>query len=297
MNRPQLGPRAAEEPVPPGTPPARASDRRVAWILGVCATIVALWQVLAALSARPFAQFRLTSEDFKSFAIRAPGWSAHPLPVRADPIEPNIVAFELNLPQSSPDRSVLVRLVHGYNMCDCMRIKGYSVEPLADTRATATEPRRPDGSDLPPNLQVWAVTSSTGDRTLWVTTMLRAADFAPTGVDVRDMAFPRVGTPDAQGWNPTGLTLRSLRHPVRNLRLALRAKWNASRCDWLTFLRLRQPAWASDELLTLVSATRGVPVPEADTALALRQLVDAHLAAHAALQQWRRDDAMLDSGP
>jgi hypothetical protein len=139
--------------------------------------------------------------------------------------------------------------------------------------------------DLPPAVQVWAVTSQAGDRTIWVTSMLRATDFTLTDVDVRDMAFPRVGTPDAQGWESRGLTLSSLRQPVRNLRIFLRAKWNASRCDVLTFLRLRQPAWASDELLTLVSASRGSHIPEAETADAIRHVVAAHMAAGAALRQ------------
>jgi hypothetical protein len=66
------------------------------------------------------------------------------------------------------------------------------------------------------------------------------------------MAFPRVGTPDAASWNPTGLRWSSLRHPIRNTRLFVRAKWNASRCDLLTFLSLRRPAWVTDSYFTLV---------------------------------------------
>jgi hypothetical protein len=115
--------------------------------------------------------------------------------------------------------------------------------------------------------------------------MLRAFDFSTTDIDVRSMAFPRVGTPDAPDWNPQGFSLRGLRHPLRNGRLILRARWNASRCDILTFLRLKQPAWASDEVLTLVSAMRGNGVAEADTAAAIRHVVSAHMAVRAALER------------
>jgi hypothetical protein len=262
-------------------------DGRVAWILALCAAAVAFWQLMAALSAREHSAFRLSAQDFEQVAFHAPGWSVRRLPVSVDPIEPNILAMEwraLSPAQPMEDRPVFVRLVHGYNMCDCMRIKHYTVELLVDTRPSA-EGGHAVRVDFPPNVQVWAVTSQAGNRTIWITSMLRATDFTPTDVDVRDMAFPRVGTPDAQGWEARGLTLSSLRHPVRNLRIFLRAKWNASRCDVLTFLRLRQPAWASDELLTLVSASRGSHIPEAETADAIRHVVAAHMAAGAALRQ------------
>ena len=85
-----------------------------------------------------------------------------------------------------------------------------------------------------------------------------------TDVDTRDMAFPRVGTPDAPGWNPTGLKWSSFRHPIKNLRQVIRARWNTSRCDWMTFLRLKRPAWVSDEVLTLVGEYKGKSVKPAN---------------------------------
>ncbi len=170
-----------------------------------------------------------------------------------------------HFPRSSP---LLVRIVHGYNMVDCMRIKQYEVDCLADTRVSPPISAFSfQLSALP--IQMWKLTSTIDESSVWLTTMLRAADFAATKVDTRDMAFPRVGTPDDPSWAPTGLKWSSFRHPIRNARLALRARWNASRRDIWTFLRLRQPAWASDEMLTMVTEYRGPSVmPEQEAAVA-----------------------------
>ncbi len=200
---------------------------------------------------------------------------------------------------------MLVRLVHGYNMVDCMRIKHYDVKLLADTRdglqdgdlslwrrdalvelgqrpnsqlptpnAQRLTPNAPSAFPLP--VQIWKLESSNSDRSVWITTMLKAADFAVTSVDTRDMAFPKVGTPDDPSWAPSGLKWSSLRHPIRNARLALRARWNASRADIWTFLRLRQPAWASDEMLTMVTEYRGPSIEEGNEEAVARHVLQAH---------------------
>ena len=101
------------------------------------------------------------------------------------------------------------------------------------------------------------------------------------------MAFPRVGIPDDPGWAPRGMTLKGLRHPVRNTRLFLRSKWNSSRADLLTFLGLKQPAWASDDLLTLVAGSRGTSVGQEEELSVAVRVLSVHLHMHSELKAWR----------
>ena len=108
----------------------------------------------------------------------------------------------------------------------------------------------------------------------------------PGNMDVRAMRFPRVGVPDDPDWVPVGFTLDSLRHPIAGLRRMIHAKWNASRCDLLTFLGLRAPVWVETEWLTLVVAWEsGMP---GDPVEATRELLAAQSAFVAALGDWRR---------
>ena len=100
------------------------------------------------------------------------------------------------------------------------------------------------------------------------------------------MAFPRVGMVDNPNWAPQGFTLSSLRHPVRNLRMLLRAKWNNARGDLWTFLRLKQPAWASDDMLTLVTASSGL-APSADETQTMASTIAIHMHMLNELQAWR----------
>ncbi len=266
---------------------AARRERSVSIALVACAALVALWLVAAERSRRAPEAFALTAERFRGVTLDTPAWRARMLPIRPDPLEPNILVAELTLRAPSNavgSRPVLARLVHGYNMCDCMRIKGYRVALLADTRPDATA-SAPAVTGVPPGVQVWSVTSSLGDRSIWVTSLLRASDLAATAIDIRDMPFPRVGTPDDLGWAPQGLRWSSLRHPLRNARVALRSRWNASRCDWATFLRLKQPAWASAAVLSLVSASRGASVSEPEMAETVRQVAASHLAVADALRR------------
>jgi len=252
-----------------------SSSRREWWVailLVLCVALVAFWEITSRLASRPFDDLRLSAEDFAGFRPSVPSWVLRLVHVKATPTEPTVIAYEARHRQegtTGAGEPVLVRLVHGYNMVDCMRIKQYQVELLADRRRPA------NAADLP--VQVWQLTSSGGKRMVWVTSMLRASDFTPTDTDTRDMAFPRVGTPDDPAWAPTGLKWSSFRHPVRNFRLSLRSKWNASRSDLLTFLRLRQPAWASDVLLTMVSEYHGAAsVTDATEAEVTAYVLDVH---------------------
>jgi len=273
----------------------------IAVLLVVCVVVVAFWQIMASRSHRAFDPFEITVEDFADFHPESPFWHVRRLSVKDDPLEPNILVFELrpngrrrttdrgprtanhgpnvadqesrtqNLPFSSP---IIIRLVHGYNMRDCMRLKGYKVDLIADypTAELRTQNSEPPASLV--RVQTWRLTSiSTGDTSIWLTGMLESGDFRQTTVDVRSMAFPRIiGSEDA-GWIPRGLTWASLRHPFRNFRLFLRKEWSNARSDLLTFLKLRRPAWASNEMLTLVTAWWGPslePEQEEQAAQALR---------------------------
>jgi hypothetical protein len=136
-------------------------------------------------------------------------------------------------------------------------------------------------------MQLWRVTGSSGEASIWVTTMVRAGDFEPTDVDICSMAFPRVDIPDDPRWIPQGFTWSDLRHPFRSLRRWASTRWNASRTDVLTFLRLRQPAWASEELLSSVTrSTTPSVVPENEASL-IRQLMEAHSGMLAGLREWK----------
>ena len=329
-----------------------ATERRLAVLLVLCVAVVVFWEAAALFSRRPFEPFQLTAEDFRNFEPASEQWAIHPMPVGADPAEPNILAYEFSRPPrrrealESQERpmapeesgaargSVMVRLVHGYNMCDCMRIKGYQVElvreigrqeagfqvsgvsaahggpgsvraaadtevgPPGGTQRSATqvseispaggiEDREASLPDPASRRQVWRLTSATREASIWITGMIRAGDFSGTDVDVRSLAFPRVGIPDDPRWVPRGVTWASLRHPIGNFRSFLRAKWNSSRCDLATFLGLRQPAWANDALLPLVAAWRGPPVPREREPAVSAEVLAAYDALYAELRKWR----------
>lgn len=291
-------------PAPAPPPPQRAAvvrtERAVAAVLIACVAVVAFWEIMVSRSARAHAPFALTAADFATFEPPTPAWTVRRLELPPDPLEPNIVAFLLT-PRTAPatpasraeSRAVLVRLVHGYNMVDCMRIKGETVTLLADARIDLipppTVPPPPFALPrLPANLQLWWLTSPTAAVSIWATSMLEAGSLTAINLDTRSMPFPRIGTPDHPGWFPRGLSWSSLRHPIRNGRLFLRAKWNASRADLLTFLGLRQPAYASDEVLTLVAVSLAPTVrPGRETEVAA-DVVAAHAAVADALRDWRR---------
>ena len=246
-------------------------------LLVLCTLSVAFWIVAARYSSRSFKPFALTAADLAGFQPEIEGGAIRALPLAAvDPAEPNIASYIID---REGQQGLGVRLVHGYNMPMCMKIKGYTV--LSVTNGI------PGKAAVP--VQVWRVVSSTGDTSIWVTTMLRSGDFAATSDDVCSMAFPRVDIPDDPGWVPRGVTRESLKHPIEGLRKAARARWNASRTDWMTFLRLRQPAWASEELITYVSRSFG-PVPQSSEPAVIRDVMAGHLTVLNELQTWRRQN-------
>ena len=245
-------------------------------LLAACTLLVAFWIVASQRHAQPFKPFNLTYNDFAGYCPALDGAEIQAVPVTShDPAEPNIVSFGVQQNTGSRPSRYAVRLVHGYNMPMCMKIKGYTVEPL--TAGVAGLP-----------VQLWRVTSSSGDAEIWATTMIRSEDFSVTPEDVTSMAFPRVDIPDDPNWTPRGFSREDLKHPLQSMHLWFRARWNASRTDPLTFLRLRQPAWASEELLTYVSRTLPPPVTRDEEPAVIRQLIATHSAMLKELQAWRR---------
>jgi len=330
-------------------------------ILIPCLLLVGLWLVMSVRSIFSPHPFDDMEKDLMNAFSDSSQWQVEQQPVLKSLIEPNILALKVTGGKSSNESTnqripefpnqrinestIYSRLAHGYNMPDCMRIKGYAVDLIGDSNqssvtslpSVATQERRmgdrlseegtikelqvtsyrlqngslttqqPNNSttkissarslaryspwataaarDLsqpfsPPSLsssqtqvsladtecqlgqasfspqpffQLWKLTSPTDDVSLWVTSMLNAGDMTALDMDIRSMAFPKIGTPDDPGWKPTGFTWKSLRHPFRNLAWFLRARWNNSRCDLLVFLKLKKPVWASDEVFTLVS--------------------------------------------
>ena len=253
--------------------------------LVICVVLVGFWEIMSSRSRRAFEAFELSNESFVGFEqVDKSKFLIKPVPVVTTVLEPNVAAFMIKKRIKSDNSLVLTRLVHGYNMCDCMIIKGYTVDLLADTRqghAAIT-------NSLPKQLQVWRLTSSSGDISIWVTSTLRSGDFTALAVDVRSMVFPRIGMVDDPRWVPRGLTWSSLKHPIDNTRMMLRAKWNNSRCDIWTFLRLKRPSWASEDVLTLVSAYRGSSFAKDKEQEVIKNVVSTHVNMLKELQLWRK---------
>ena len=266
-------------------------------ILVSCMLLVAFWLVAGRMSAKPFRAFDLTGADFAGYTPRVAGMTVQVLPVSVrEEAEPNVAAYVADC-EGSPVRLGL-RLVHGYNMPMCMKIKGYRVEEVAKFLSSQVVEGKISGdlttqqfsNSVPRGLpvQIWRVISSTGDAAIWITTMIRSGDFTATQVDVCAMAFPRVDIPDDPNWIPQGLGWEEIKHPVQASRKYLRARWNASRTDLLTFLRLRQPAWANEELLTYVSSSVAIPVSRENEEMVIQHVLAGHTAMLKELQRWRR---------
>ena len=104
-------------------------------ILG-CALLVAGWQLLALYARRGQEPLQIQAEDFASLALDVPGWQSTKLPVPKDPLAPTIVAYRLT--RSADATRLLLRLVHGYNMVDCMRIKHSQVADVSSQASVAS---------------------------------------------------------------------------------------------------------------------------------------------------------------
>lgn len=270
-------------------------DRKVAATLIVCIAVVAFWEIMAHRSDRAFSPFELVADDFVTFHPTCAGWDVEFVPVNPDPVEPNILMYVLRsdrAPASRKQRPLVQRLVHGFNLVDCMVEKGHRVDLFASTRVgdgdKGVELLPPAVLDSGRPLQVWRVVSPTGDAAVWLSTMLRAGDFAATGVDTRAMPFPRVPFPEHAGWTPRGFTKEGLKHPVQGLKKYFRYKWNSSRGDLLTMIDLKQEEWASENDLTLVTLSDGASVGPEDMNAIIAEMFAVHSEMHAQLMAWRK---------
>ncbi len=288
---------------------ANKKDRYIAGMLVLCLLLVGFWEVMSSRSERPWAAFQLEASDFERFSFECDGWSVVKRDVSPSPIEPEILKYDLmRSTRTGYGFSVRARLIHGYNMVDCMRIKGYTVTLLHDSSSPSFPVRQslPDlpicensrspsssafigGYNFSGRIQIWELENSVGDKSIWVTSMLRAGDFAVLDVSTTDMAFPRVGVPDNPDWLPTGVGWKSFRHPVRNFKLMMRSKWNGARCDPMVFLKLKQPPWADEEVLTLVSNSGGQGTGGGEQWVEV--VLEAHGKLYGKLLEWRRKTA------
>jgi hypothetical protein len=254
------------------TATARTSRLPIVLLL-TCVVVVSFWQVMAWRARRGFDTFRINAKSLADFEPHIDGFELTEILVKEDPLEPNIISYRVRPRRAEgakpapPSHTVLIRLAHGYNVVDCMRIKHFSVDAMADLNEAFPH-------------QVWRLTSSIDDQSIWMTTMHGSTDFAPIDMDTRDMPFPKIGTPDDPGWKPSGLKLTSLRRPIYNLKRMLNARWNNARCDLLTFLKLRRPVYASDEILTLVSTVALPPANNANPAGVEAMLIQLQEKVH-----------------
>jgi len=130
-----------------------------------CTLLVAVWMVMARISQSSPESFNITPGLFAGFQPRMEGWKVEKLPVAGQgDLDANIVAYSLvpnaqgellsvigyqssvnsttNNKKQITNNRLLVRLVHGYNMPMCMKIKHFTVEKIQDYKVrTVTDPK------------------------------------------------------------------------------------------------------------------------------------------------------------
>jgi hypothetical protein len=270
-------------------------------LLLCCVLLVAFWQVMAWRARRGFDKFLITAEAFDDFEPSIEGYRLSKALIERDPLQPNIVTYlarQVGGGKVSSVRPVLIRLVHGYNMVDCMRIKHFNVEPIERSGPALASHDENEGVVAQTDWQatgfafpyeLWRLTSPIGDTSIWLTSMHRGVDLVPIEMSTTSMPFPKIGAPDAPGWHARGVSMKSFKHPLRSFRKNLQHSWNNSRCDLLTFLKLRRPIYASDEVLTVVSRVALPPANESDPARIKAEAMRMQEELHAAMVQELQD--------
>ena len=157
---------------PAASPQRSKKELIVAISLVVCLLIVGFWEVMSKRSERVWDAFQLSAADFQGFKFQSEGWRIDQRKISPSPTDPEILKFDMlrqvasrhgtityrnglpvvttNSPNSATNRQLSAmpirsRLIHGYNMVDCMRIKGYAVKLLHD-----------DMTDFSGRVQIWA---------------------------------------------------------------------------------------------------------------------------------------------
>lgn len=239
----------------------------------LCVAVVGFWEYMSHRSLRPYAEYRIRIESFAGFQWDRRAWKITDITVASDdPTAPTMLSFAVESREWPP---AILRLTHGYNMPECMEIKGYQTQLVGDQRAVG-------------GCQLWQIVSDVQVTSVWTTAMISSSDLSITGLDTREMPFPRVLSGENAKWVPRGITWGSLRHPIRGLKAFLADRWNASRSDLGTFLKLRQPAMASDEILTAV-INMNLPAKSDDSTrtAALKHIISVNAAFLEELQIWR----------
>ena len=103
------------------------------------------------------------------------------------------------------------------------------------------------------------------------------------------MAFPRIDIPDDPNWLPRGFTWEDMRHPKKCFVTWFHSKWDGARWDVLAFLKLRQRARTSDELLSYVTIAKDMSEDTVNTGAVLA-LLDVHMTVLKQLQEWRKGE-------
>lgn len=222
--------------------PAPLRERVARRMVAATVIIVLLWQVAILLARRSPETAALDPTRFKNFRLQLGAEPTQPVELAFDDAQVNLLVHHALLPAPDPKHAparAIIRLVHGFNVRDCMRIKGYRVTAL--THAATNR-----------SIELWEMVSPGGETSVWATALIRADDFSLVHKSVTELAFPRVGIPDDQTWEFHGLSRDSLRHPIRNFSNLVREKWNSARADLLTFLKVKPSARPSSSLLTLI---------------------------------------------
>lgn len=243
--------------------------------LVACVAIVGFWEYMSHRSLRPYDDYAIRIESFSGFTWSQESWMVTDITVPSDdPTAPTMLSFAIESREWPP---AILRLTHGYNMPECMQIKKYGIEMLGDRRHAG-------------GCQLWQLVSDVQVTSVWTTAMIRSSDLTVTDVDTREMPFPRVISGENANWVPRGVTMQSLRHPVRGLRAFLQNRWNASRSDLATFLKLRRPAMASGEILTVV-INMNLPQSAAgtDSAASIEHIIEVNYAFLDRLRAWRAE--------
>jgi hypothetical protein len=121
-------------------------------LLVTCTLLLAFWIGASRLTGKSSEPYDLTAKDFTGYQPMLDGWAIQVLPVVGDGvIDANIAAYTLvrdtssaytnnhspsTIPAPYPSR-LLSRLVHGYNMPMCMKMKYYTVEKIQDHQVRA----------------------------------------------------------------------------------------------------------------------------------------------------------------
>jgi len=130
-------------------------------LLVTCTLLLAFWIGASRLRGKSSEPYDLTAKDFAGYQPVLDGWAIQVLPVVSDGvIDANIASYSLVRDTSSPDTNnhppstiphqpfpfpssrLLTRLVHGYNMPMCMKMKYYTVEKIQDHQVrSVTDPK------------------------------------------------------------------------------------------------------------------------------------------------------------